>query len=127
MNAHTRLLVVDDDPDLRQLLKTYFEAKDGYEVLEAEDAKTGLASAASGRPQLIVADLAMPRMSGLDFIAAVRRDPDLKHIPIVVCTARQSTVDALHCLRIGANAFFPKPMDMAAFRLKIKELLGHPA
>lgn len=121
----TKILIIDDDGLQRELVKAVFE-KDNYEFFEATDAKLGFTSAIEHMPQLIVADMRMPRMSGLEFVEAARAHPDIKHIPIVISTANHSIELAIECQRKGANDFFTKPLDIGKFRRRIKQLLGHP-
>ena len=87
--GRTKILVVDDDNLQRSVVREIFR-KDAYEVLEASDAAAGLAAAAEHLPQLILVDMRMPRMSGLEFIQSARANPDIKHIPIIVATASAS-------------------------------------
>lgn len=117
--------MVDDDPLHRGLVKAIFE-DDPYEVLEASDAAEGLASAIQHLPQLILVDMRMSRMSGLEFIQSARVHPDIKHIPIIVSTASASSPQGFDCLRSGAAHYFPKPLDPEPFRRSVKKLLGHP-
>lgn len=128
MNAtdpRTRILVVDDDPMMRKILSHIF-ASDGYLILEADDGATALEAAVESLPQLIAADLRMPRMSGLDLLRAARAHPALTHIPFVVFTGVHSATQALECLRHGAAGYFTKPLDGPEFRRRVKTLLGHP-
>lgn len=125
MNNKTKVLVIDDDPFLEHALQAMLPP-DKYAVASAPDVETGLLAAAREIPQLIVSDMKMPRLSGLDLIAAVRSSPDLRHVPILICSA-QSPSNEQECLELGANAYLKKPIDTAALRLKILALLGHPA
>lgn len=122
----TQILVVDDDPLHRRLVRAIFE-QDPYEFLEASDAEEGLASAVRHLPQLILVDMRMSRMSGLEFLQSARVHPDIKHIPIIVSTASASSPQGFDCLRSGAAHYFPKPLDPDRFRGIVKKLLGHPA
>lgn len=122
----TKILVVDDDPAHRELVRLIFH-KDPYEVLEAEDAAEGLEAALERLPQLIVVDLRMPGMSGLDFIRSAQAHPNIRHIPIVVSTASPSSLQGFECIQSGAADYFAKPLDAEPFRAKVKKLLGHPA
>jgi CheY-like chemotaxis protein len=123
MNAarsQTKILIVDDDAMIRDVLR-------GVEVLlEAPDAKAGLEAAVEHFPQLIIVDMRMPRMSGLEFLKAARAHPDIRHIPVLIVTAYQSASDGLECLEAGAAGYVQKPIKTAAFRRQIKTLLGHP-
>jgi len=121
----TKILVVDDDDLQRSLVREIFR-RDPYEVLEASDAAAGLAAAIQHLPQLILVDMRMPRMSGLEFIQSARVNPDIKHIPIIVATASTSGPQGFECLRSGAAHYFQKPLDADKFRVAAKKLLGHP-
>jgi two-component system response regulator HydG len=123
--GRTTILVVDDDPLHRGLVRAIFE-DDPYEVLEASDAAEGLESAIRNLPQLILVDMRMTRMSGLEFIQSARVHPDIKHIPIIVSTASASGPQGFECLRSGAAHYLPKPLDPEPFRLTVQKLLGHP-
>lgn len=120
----TRILVVDDDPLHRELVRAIFE-RDPYEFLEASDAAEGLESAVKNLPQLILVDMRMTRMSGLEFLQSARVHPDIRHIPIIVSTASASSTQGFDCLRSGAAHYFPKPLDPDRFRRTVKKLLGH--
>ncbi|MDE2144026.1 MAG: response regulator [Elusimicrobia bacterium] len=122
--GRTKILVVDDDPHLRSHVRAIF-TEDPYDFLEASDGHIGLASALSHVPQLIVVDMRMPRMNGLEFIKSARANPNIRHIPIVVATAKLSSPEGLDCLRAGASAYVPKPLQPVAFRRRVKALLGH--
>ncbi len=120
----TKILVVDDDPLHRGLVRAIFD-QDPYEFVEAGDAAAGLEKAIEHLPQLIVVDMRMTRMSGLEFLQSARVHPDIKHIPIVVSTALSSSTQGFDCLRSGAAGYFEKPLDPEPFRRKVKQLLGH--
>jgi CheY-like chemotaxis protein len=123
--ARTKILVVDDDGLQRTLVREIF-SRDPYDVLEAPDAASGLAAAVEHQPQLILVDMRMPRMSGLEFIQSARVNPEIKHIPIIVATASASGPQGFECLRSGAAHYFQKPLDAVKFRTAAKKLLGHP-
>jgi two-component system cell cycle response regulator len=128
MNAarsQTKILIVDDDAMIRDVLRGVLE-QDLYATLEAPDAKAGLEAAVEHFPQLIIVDMRMPRMSGLEFLKAARAHPDIRHIPVLIVTAYQSASDGLECLEAGAAGYVQKPIKTAAFRRQIKTLLGHP-
>ena len=126
MSAKSKILVVDDDPLIREMLKMLFEEDvNSYEVLQAPGVVEGLEAAANAIPQLIIVDIMMSRLSGYDFIVGIRSTPALRHIPILVYSAKQPPVER-ECLKLGASAYLQKPMDLEIFRRKAKELLGHP-
>ena len=96
-----RILVVDDEPDLRHLLRRIFE-RAGHEVADAGDGAVALASACASPPDLVVTDMMMPVMSGAELIMRLRADPATAHIPILAATG-----DAQ--LAAGADAVLTKP------------------
>jgi two-component system cell cycle response regulator DivK len=109
----------------RELVSAVFK-DDMYEMLEAHDAITGIKVASEQLPQLIIVDMNMARMSGLEFIKAARVHPDIKHIQIIVVTGQSSASQGYDFLHAGASAYFIKPLNLKPFRRKVKELLGHP-
>lgn len=123
--SRTKILVVDDDPQHRGFVRDIL-GDESYEILEACDAGTGMESALEHVPQLIVVDMRMPRLSGLDFVKSARANPAIRHIPIVVSSAKLSSPEGFDCLKAGAAAYVQKPLDPAPFRLRVKQLLGHP-
>lgn len=123
-SGRTQILVVDDDALMRKVVGQIF-APDPYHILEAEDGAVGLELALEHIPQLMIVDLRMPRMSGLDFLRSARAHPAIGHVPIIISTGVHSATQALECLRHGAAGYFPKPFDKEQFRRRVKSLLGH--
>lgn len=122
MQTKTQILIVDDDPLMREMMRVLFE-ENNFEVVEAPDVSTGLRIAAERFPQLIIVDVMMPRLSGEDFIVALRADASTRHIPILVCSAKQPPADR-ECLELGANAYIKKPMQLPNLLDKSLQLLG---
>ena len=102
-----KILVMDDDESMRDLLRLHL-TNAGYEVRLAEDAVVAGHAILQDRPDLILADVQMPYMDGLEFARAVKSDPNVASIPVILVTAR---TDAEQCARkIGAVAYFIKPV-----------------
>ena len=120
----TKILVVDDDPMPRLIFKTLFE-QDDYEIIEANDAIEGLQLAELQLPQLIITDMMMARMTGIEFLRKLKENPAVKHIPVIVSSAKKSLEDMKLCLKAGAVEYVPKPVDLIVFRKRVKEILGH--
>ncbi|MFH1633587.1 MAG: response regulator, partial [Chloroflexota bacterium] len=99
------ILVVDDEPKIVKLACDYLE-RSGYRVLTAADGNTALAAARRERPNLIVLDLMLPGMDGLDVCRALRRESD---VPIIMLTARAEESDQLIGLELGADDYITKP------------------
>ena len=104
----THVLVVDDDPQILRALALNLEAR-GYRVSPAEDGTTALTFAAGGDVDLVVLDLGLPDIDGLEVIRALRRSST---VPIVVLSARTTSGDTVAALDLGADDYVTKPFDM---------------
>ncbi|MBI1910346.1 MAG: response regulator [Deltaproteobacteria bacterium] len=118
-----RILVVDDHSDSRLIVVLAMETW-GYEVVEARDGKEAMAQLEGGNFDLVVLDLAMPFMSGVDVGRSMRTDPRTKDIPILAVTALDSSVSRKRCFEAGFNDFLAKPFPMAELKAKVETLLG---
>jgi len=125
MSMKSSVLVIDDDPSFRSFVKSILEHKQDYEVIEAADVEGGLDAAAKGLPQLIILDLMMPHKSGQDFLVEARTNEAIKHIPVLVCSGRDSELDARRCRILGAVGFIPKPFELEDFRFRVRKAVGH--
>ena len=105
-----RVLVVDDDPVIQKLLKVNFEME-GYEVLSAADGAEGLDQAKAGNPDVIILDVMMPKMNGLEVLAALKADSSLDTIPVILLSAKAQAGDVQAGIDRGANAYVTKPFD----------------
>ena len=105
-----RVLVVDDDPVIQKLLKVNFEME-GYEVLSAADGAEGLDQAKSGSPDVIILDVMMPKMNGLEVLAALKADSATDAIPVILLSAKAQAGDVQAGIDRGANAYVTKPFD----------------
>jgi len=101
------ILVVDDEPKITQLVRDYLE-KSGFRVLVAGNGRNALALARSEKPDLLVLDLGLPEMDGLDVTRALRRDST---VPILMLTARSEESDKLIGLELGADDYITKPFS----------------
>ncbi|MEV5834876.1 ATP-binding protein [Nocardia sp. NPDC052112] len=115
------ILVIEDNPDLNELVRE--SLSDNYEVASAFDGESGLELAKSGRPELIVCDIMMPRMSGDELLGRVRSDPDLANTPILIVTARADDQSRLELVHAGANDYLQKPFDVAELRARVDNLV----
>ena len=113
------ILVCDDEPSLRELVRAVLGPQ--YEFVEADDGQRALALARELRPDLIVLDLMLPGMSGIEVLDVLRGDPALASIPVIVVTA-WSHAEA-SALVAGADRFVPKPFDPQALETAVEELL----
>ncbi len=102
-----KILVVDDEPKISQLVGDYLE-RAGYEVQVAQDGRTALSHARTDKPDLIVLDLGLPQMDGLDFTRELRKT---SNVPIIMLTARSEESDKLIGLELGADDYITKPFS----------------
>ncbi|WP_457108158.1 adenylate/guanylate cyclase domain-containing protein [Methylobacterium sp. P5_C11] len=120
MPAH--ILVVDDNPENLEILRVRLEAQ-GYEVGLAPDGETALARAAAQPPDLILLDVMMPRLSGLDVLRHLKTDEVLRYVPVVLLTARVETRDVVEGLDAGADEYLTKPYEHAALMARVRSML----
>ena len=99
------VLVVDDEPVVRDVLGRYL-AREGYSVLEAADGEDALAAICEQAPHVVVLDLMLPKLSGLDVLKLVRLETD---VPVVILSARASEEERIAGLRLGADDYVVKP------------------
>ena len=113
------ILVVDDEPKIARLARDYLE-NSGFEVLTSGDGNQALAIARQEKPDLIVLDLMLPGMDGLDVCRALRRESD---VPIIMLTARAEETDQLIGLELGADDYITKPFSPKALVARVRALL----
>jgi DNA-binding response OmpR family regulator len=116
------ILVVDDDAKIVRLVRTYLE-RDGFAVVTAGDGPAALAAIEEHRPALVVLDLMLPELDGRAVIRAVRRDEEAGATPILVLSARGTTLDRIAGLEDGADDYLPKPFSPAELVVRVKAIL----
>jgi DNA-binding response OmpR family regulator len=104
------VLVVDDDPVILRLLQVNFELE-GIDVVTAVDGEEGLKMAQSDRPDLVISDIMMPRVNGLELLAALRSSPDTASLPVILLSAKAQVADVQRGLELGADDYVTKPFD----------------
>ncbi|MCM1982249.1 response regulator [Lyngbya confervoides] len=107
--AVQRILIIDDAPDNRAVLRYLLESL-GFQVIEAENGEQGL-SQAQTQPNLVITDLDMPVLDGYGFLAALRAQPALRSLTVIVCSAALSAGERQKILAAGANDLLPKPVS----------------
>ena len=120
------ILVVDDDAKIVRLVRTYLE-REGFTVVTATDGAAALDAIETHAPALVVLDLMLPELDGRAVIRAVRRDDESAHTPILVLSARSSTIDRIAGLEDGADDYLPKPFSPAELVLRVKSILRRVA
>ena len=106
-----RVLVADDDPDIIELLRLNLEAQ-GYAVVAARDGEEARSMALQLVPELIVLDVMMPKMDGLEVLAALKGHASTRDIPVVMLTAKASDADVWSGWQAGADYYITKPFDL---------------
>jgi type IV pilus assembly protein PilB len=118
-----RVLVVEDSPTIVQVVK-YFLELEGYEVLCAAEGEKGLALARRERPHAVVSDVEMPRMTGIEMVTALRRDPVTRDMPVLLLTSLTSVDAEAQGLAVGADDYVPKPVEPRRLAARVKALLS---
>ena len=114
-----RVLVVEDDEAIRDVVK-FNLVNAGYEVLEAAEGNIALRTARTGRPDLVILDLMLPGMSGLEVCRSLRRD---SVVPIIMLTAKDTETDRVVGLELGADAYITKPFSMRTLLARVGAVL----
>jgi two-component system, cell cycle response regulator DivK len=109
-----RILYVEDDPNNRLLVRRILMSE-GVTVEEAENALEGISKALSTLPDLILMDISMPGMDGLQATMEIRNNPEIAHIPVVALTANVMDGDREMTLNAGCNGYIGKPIDVDTF------------
>jgi len=115
------ILVVEDEPDVSELLKHQLNNA-GYEVTIAEDGEDGLRKVRKLMPDLIILDLMIPEINGLEVCKYIRINPTTEHIPIVMCTAKAGEIDRVLGLELGADDYVTKPFSPRELILRVNNI-----
>ncbi|HTU34365.1 MAG TPA: response regulator [Candidatus Acidoferrum sp.] len=117
-----RVLLVEDDKDIVELVKYNLE-KEGYQFLSTGDGSTGLAQVRKTPPDLLILDLMLPKISGLEICKEIRKDVSLNRLPILILTAKGEEADRVVGLELGADDYVVKPFSPRELVARIKALL----
>lgn len=118
-----KVLIVDDTRTLRSLVQIYLIAQ-GWEFAEACNGADGLAKARELRPDVVISDVAMPVMDGFELCAALRGDPALRHVPVVLLTMLGDEASRQRGVLAGASAFLTKPVSPLQLRDAVRRVTG---
>jgi DNA-binding response OmpR family regulator len=122
MRTPPRILVVDDNPDNLEILGTRL-ARQGYEIATARDGEEALAMVRAAPPDLILLDIMMPGLGGIEVCRRIKSDPSLPFVPVVMITARGDSRDIVAGLEAGGDEYLAKPVDAAALVARVKSML----
>lgn len=118
----TRILIIDDDPDIRDVLNITL-SQEGYEVTEAGDGQEGLKLVQTKNPDLIIVDFKMPKLDGRQFCQELKKDILLSHIPIIMLTGKGEVADKVGGIYAGADDYIVKPFEPQELLARIKMIL----
>jgi DNA-binding response OmpR family regulator len=120
--AEHSILIVEDDPDLAELLRMRLDQA-GYRCLVAEDGPSALRLVRQSLPSLILLDLMLPHMSGLDVLGGLQSEPETAEVPVIIITAKAAEEDKIQGLRRGAVDYITKPFSLRELLARIENVL----
>jgi two-component system, OmpR family, KDP operon response regulator KdpE len=121
MNNSATIIVIEDEAQIRRFLRTTLDSE-GYHVVEAENAKQGLTEAATRKPDMIILDLGLPDMDGVEVVKGIR---EWSSVPIVILSARSLEKDKISALDAGADDYLVKPFGVGELLARIRVALRH--
>lgn len=121
-----RILVVDDEQDILDLLHYNLETE-GFEIVTALDGDTAIEMAESEPIDLIILDIMLPGKDGWEVLREIRRNPETRHIPVIFLTAKDSEVDEVVGLELGADDYIVKPISIRKLQARVKTVLRKTA
>jgi len=122
--SEIRILIVDDSATKRSLYKGMLETE-GYEIIEATNGEEGMDKAKNGSPDIIIADLAMPKMDGFKMIERIKKDEKGKFIPVICVSATYKDIESKMraLLEVGAEEFFYMPENLNELLIKVRVMI----
>ena len=118
----TKILIVEDEQGLQTILKYNLE-KEGYQTIPVMDGKKAIETISNEQPDLILLDWMLPHVSGVEICKTMRQNHDIRHIPVLMLTARGDEADKVSGLSIGADDYMTKPFSVPELMARIKALL----
>jgi CheY-like chemotaxis protein len=121
-----RILLIDDEDDIREVASMTLETVGGFEVLTAASGQEGIERAIAGQPDAILLDVMMPEMDGPATLLRLQQNPATRDIPVVFLTAKFQAADQRRLAQLGARAIMAKPFDPYRLSDEINEAMGWP-
>ncbi|PKM44188.1 MAG: chemotaxis protein CheY [Gammaproteobacteria bacterium HGW-Gammaproteobacteria-1] len=122
MNKNIKILIVDDFSTMRRIIKNLLRDLGFTNTAEADDGVTALPMLQSGNFELLVTDWNMPGMQGIDLLRAVRADPKLASLPVLMVTAEQKKEQIIEAAKAGVNGYIVKPFTAATLKEKLEKI-----
>ncbi|TMK88692.1 MAG: response regulator [Actinobacteria bacterium] len=121
--AEASILIVDDDPVVRRMLQLSFESE-GFDVLTAADGIEGLEAMRKGKPAVVVLDIMMPKLDGMKVMRELQSDDNLRGTPVILLSAKATSLDIELGLKAGAADYVTKPCDPIELVERVRSLLA---
>lgn len=119
-----RILIIDDEDDIREVAALSLEATAGWQVLTANSGASGMELAAAEQPDAILMDVMMPEVDGPTTFRIMQQNPKIAHIPVLLLTAKVQGVDQRRFANLGVNGILFKPFDPLTLAQQISDILG---
>jgi two-component system cell cycle response regulator len=117
------VLVVDDERFNRMVLRRALEAE-GHQVTEAENGRAALDALAARPADVVLLDIMMPVLDGYETLAAIKADPELAHVPVIIISSVDEIASVVRCIEMGATDYLPKPFEPAILRARLESSLA---
>ncbi|KKL90904.1 hypothetical protein LCGC14_1900030 [marine sediment metagenome] len=118
-----KILIADDKLEVVELLRATMEGED-YQIISASDGREALEKIGKEKPDLVLLDVVMPKMNGLEVLAKVKKDPQTKDVPIIMLTAKGQQLDKDKGIGLGAEDYIIKPFSPSHLLRKIEEIMA---
>ncbi len=123
-DRNIKILVVDDMSTMRRIIKNLLNQLGYKNIDEAEDGIAGLQKLRNGKYDFVVTDWNMPNMTGLEMVQEIRKDPNLKHLPILMVTAEAKKENVIMAIKAGVNNYIVKPFPAEVLKEKMEKIFA---
>ena len=119
---NTRFLIVDDMATMRRIIRSILNQLGYQNIDEAEDGRVALQKLKQQKYDFVITDWNMPNMTGIELVQAIRKDPDLKHLPVLMVTAEGKEENVIMALKAGVNNYIVKPFTPETLKQKLEQI-----